>query len=265
MTENKILNHPDREEIIQKLLAGISPNVICDWLLARYPDDKKHQITALTISRFRTDYLNLNRDAARHLRAEKARKNAGLPNDANRGTFLNNPGESKESRALRVKESLVNNSPTYREKLKEVKDAHLDTPKLMKELHFLLQSRIETYYNEVAIRSNDGLNIKEDKMLLEYVRLATDVLKDSQKVWDDYNKQPDEGNVDLNVVHEQVGIIRDTIKDLLAEFAPELALEFMDRLNKRMTTLKYEAQKPPDILERVERLNKRIKEFQDRD
>ena len=40
MNENRILNHPDKEEIIQKLLAGVSPNTVNIWLQEKYIDDK---------------------------------------------------------------------------------------------------------------------------------------------------------------------------------------------------------------------------------
>lgn len=263
MSESKILNHPDREEIIQKLLAGVSPNKIHDWLNEKYTseEEKQHHITVKTISDFRKNYLNLDREAVRLLKKERQRKELGLPYNTNAGAFIEKTDEGEEERALRVKNTLFN-SPTYREKLKEITDAHLDAPRLMKELHLLLQSRIEVYYNEIASATTIGDTLKADKMFADYVRLATDVLKDSKKIWDDYNSEPDEGTVDLNVVHEMVGYVRQTVEDMFAELGPELALEFMDRLNKRMMNLKYEIPKPPDILERVEKLNKQIKTMQ---
>lgn len=262
MSESKILNHPDREEIIQRLVSGESPNSIRTWLQKRYPEKSTNHISVATISLFRKSYLDIDRDSIRLLRHEKKKQAAGLPHNVNAGSFTGLINESEQQRSLRVKDALLQ-SPTYRDKLREITDAQLDAPKLMKELHMLLSSRIEVYYNEIATNAKNGLNVKEDKMFLEYVKLATDVLKDNKKVWDDYNKQPDEGTVDLDIVHEQVGIIRETVKDLLKEFDPSLALEFMDRLNARMSSLKYEAQKSPDILERMEKLNQRIRDIQE--
>jgi len=258
----KILNHPDREEIIQKLVTGLSPNKISDWLEEKYPadEDKRFRLTAKALSDFRTRHLQISRDAARYLKQERKKKELGLPHNANAGSFLDKDGETEEEHELRVKETLLQ-SPTYREKLKDITEATLDGPRLIKELVTLIQSRLEVYFNEIASGSAIGETIKADKQFAEYVSLMKDLVKDAKKIEDDYNAQPDQGHVQLNIVHEQVGIIRDTVKDLLNEFDPNLALEFMDRLNRRMTTLKYEPPKEPDILEHVERLNRQIKKI----
>lgn len=261
MADGKILNHPDREEIIQKLVSGISPNKIHEWLSDKYSkeEDKNLRITVKAISDFRSRYLNLNRDAVRLLKKERQKKELGLPHNANAGSFLERTGETEEEHELRVKETLLQ-SPTYRDKLKEINEAALDGPRLIKELVTLIQARIEKYFNDVA---SGQQTIKEDKVLIDMISLMKDLVKDAKKIEEDYNAQPDSGHVQLNVVHEQVGIIRDTVKDLLNEFDPNLALEFMDRLNRRLTALKYEPQREPDILEHVERLNRKIKEIKE--
>lgn len=260
----KILNHPDREEIIQKLVTGISPNNVSKWLEEKYftEEDKKFRLTAKALSDFRSRYLNLTRDAVRLLKKERQKKELGLPHNANAGSFLERTGETEEEHELRVKDTLLQ-SPTYREKLKDITEAALDGPRLIKELVTLIQSRLEVYFNEIASGSKIGETIKADKQFAEYVSLMKDLVKDAKKIEDDYTSQPDQGHVQLNVVHEQVGLIRDTVKDLLNEFDPNLALEFMDRLNRKMTTLKYEPPREPDILEHVERLNRQIKKIKD--
>lgn len=261
MADGKILNHPDREELIQKLVSGISPNKIQDWLNEKYfrDEDRHLRITVKAISDFRSRYLNLTRDAVRLLKKERQKKELGLPHNANAGSFLDRTGETEEEHELRVKETLLQ-SPTYREKLKNVNEAALDGPRLIKELVTLIQSRIEKYFNEVA---SGQQTLKEDKVLIEMISLMKDLVKESKKIEDDYNTQPDAGHVQLNVVQEQVGLIRDTVKDLLNDFDPDLALEFMDRLNKKLTALKYESPREPNILEHVEKLNRRIKEIKE--
>jgi hypothetical protein len=263
MVEAKILNHIDREEIISKLLAGMSPNEIRIWLVAKYPDekDKDQLISVSSISDFRKNYLNLSREATRLIKKEQKKKEMHLPHNANVTAFIDRADDNDEVRVLRARDTLLN-SPAYRDKLKEVADAQLDAPRLMKELLTLLQSRIEVYYNEIASATTIGDTLKADKMFAEYVKLASDVLKDSKKVWDDYNAQPDEGTIDLDIVHQMVGVVRDVVKDSMNDLAPEIALEFMDRLNKRLTTLDYHMPKPKQqILEQVGEINKKILEI----
>lgn len=256
----KILNHPDREEIIHKLISAISPNKICSWLEEKYTteEDKKFRLTPKALSDFRSRYLNLDRDAVRLLKKERHKKELGLPHNANAGSFLDRTGETEDEHELRVKETLLQ-SPTYRDKLKDINEAALDGPRLIKELVTLIQSRIEKYFNEVA--SNQQTTIKEDKVLIDMISLMKDLVKESKKIEDEYNSQPDAGTVQLNVVQEQVGLIRDTVKDLLAEYNPDFALEFMDRLTRKMTNLRYEAPRAPNILEQVEKLNRKIQEI----
>ena len=266
MADGKILNHPDREEIIQKLVSGLSPNKVNDWLNDKYSrdEDRDLRITVKAISDFRSRYLNLNRDAVRLLKKERQKKELGLPHNANAGSFLERTEETEEEHELRVRETLLQ-SPTYRSKLKEITEATLDGPRLIKELVALIQSRLEVYFNEIASGTTIGNTIKADKQFAEYVGLMKDLVKDAKKIEDDYNAQPESGQVHLNIVHEQIGMIRDIVKDLLAEFAPELALEFMDKLNKKMTAVKYEPPRTANILEHVEKLNQRIKNMRDED
>jgi len=86
MADGKILNHPDREEIIQKLVAGFSPNKVHDWLNEKYSaeEDRNNRITIKAISDFRSRYLNLNREAVRILKKERQKKELGLPHNARR-------------------------------------------------------------------------------------------------------------------------------------------------------------------------------------
>lgn len=260
--DSKILNHPDREEMIQKLLSGVSSNSILKWLQDKYPNDKQHHITVVTLNKFKKSYLNLDREAVRLLKKERNKKELGLPHNPNAAAFMEKTNETEKEHSLRVKETLLY-SPTYKEKLKEITDAHLDAPMLMKELSALLNSRIEIYYNQVASADSQTDTFKSDKMLVELITLMQTIIKDSKKIYDDYNSQPDEGEVNLNIVQEQIGVIRETVKELLNELDPGLALEFMDKLNTRLNALKYEPPKQTNILERVDKLSNKIREIRD--
>lgn len=262
MADNKILNHADREEIIQKLLDGVSPEKINKWLISKYPDDKSKHITSITVGKFRKEYLNIDQEAARIIKRERQLQNASLPHNPNALSFPDKPDESEEAYSLRVKDTLLS-SPNYRDRLKGVVDAHLDAPRLMKELHALLEARIEVYFNEVAGNPKVADVLKADKMFLEFVALAKDLIGDFKKIENEYNAVPDEGTIDLNVVQEQIGIVRDVVKELLTELDPNLALEFMDKLNTRLSATKYQAYHPPNVLERVDRLSSQINQIKE--
>ena len=262
---SKILNSPLREEIIAKLIAGISPNKVHEWIKIQYPNDPSQHITVATLSSFRKNYLNIDRDAARVIKEERKKKKLGLPHNENVGSFMEKPGEDTTSKSyvMKVRENLLQ-SPTYKERLREIADAQLDAPRKMMELHKLLESRIEVYYNTVSSNPTPEETLKADKMLVDFMRLATDVLKDSKKVWNDYNAQPDEGTVDLNVVNEQIDLVRETVVDMFKELDPAMALEFVDRLNKKIAALEYKPVRAPEVLNRVEKLTQQIEEIKER-
>src|ERR1035437_10296456 len=113
--DSKILNHPDREEIIQRLLNGMSPTVVHKWLLSKYPDEKQNHITVAAINKFRIRYLDINKEAARFLKKERQKQALGLPSNPNLSAFVERPFENEKAHAIRVKDTLLN-SPTYRDK-----------------------------------------------------------------------------------------------------------------------------------------------------
>ena len=55
----KVLNHPDKEELIKKLLEGESVKGVESWLKDKYPRKKRMHISYMTLQKFRTEHLNL--------------------------------------------------------------------------------------------------------------------------------------------------------------------------------------------------------------
>ena len=55
----KILNHPDKEEVIKKLLEGDSVKEVERWLKEKYPRTRRLHISYMTLQKFRGEHLNL--------------------------------------------------------------------------------------------------------------------------------------------------------------------------------------------------------------
>jgi len=74
-TENlgykKIMDHPDRDEIVQKLAAGDSTRIIEAWLKGKYPDSRKLQISYISLQFFRKNFLKIEADALKAIKEEK--------------------------------------------------------------------------------------------------------------------------------------------------------------------------------------------------
>ena len=56
---SKVLKHPDKEEIIKKLLNGESLKDVERWLSKKYPRKKRLHISYMTLQKFRKENLNI--------------------------------------------------------------------------------------------------------------------------------------------------------------------------------------------------------------
>ena len=53
------MSHPDKEEIISKLLDGESVKTVESWLKDKYPRKKRYHISYMTLQKYRKDSLNV--------------------------------------------------------------------------------------------------------------------------------------------------------------------------------------------------------------
>jgi hypothetical protein len=68
---NKIKDHPDKEQIVERILAGDSVRVIEAWLKQKYPMNKNLQISFISLQSYRKNYLNLEGDVIKELQAQR--------------------------------------------------------------------------------------------------------------------------------------------------------------------------------------------------
>ena len=67
----KILNHPDKNEIVEKLVAGESTRRIEYWLKQKYPHNTKNQVSYMTLHNFRMKELDLKGSALKEIAKER--------------------------------------------------------------------------------------------------------------------------------------------------------------------------------------------------
>jgi hypothetical protein len=68
---SKIQTHPDKEEILQRLLGGDSVRNIESWLKQKYPYAKDKQISFMSLQSYRKTYLNLDNKVIKDLQKER--------------------------------------------------------------------------------------------------------------------------------------------------------------------------------------------------
>jgi len=68
---SKIMAHPDKDEIIQRLVGGDSTRMIAAWLKMRYPHNSRNHISYVSIQSFRKNYLNMQADALKEIQKQR--------------------------------------------------------------------------------------------------------------------------------------------------------------------------------------------------
>jgi hypothetical protein len=213
---NKVVKHPDREAIIKKLLDGESVKNVDSWLKDKYPKKSRYHISYVTLQKFRKDNLDL------HGSVLDAVKNARTDSDKNSNDLIT--------------KNIIENSDSYQKKINEIADAELDVTKKLKEMDALVTSRLEFYYNQLAA---GGGNMQHDKMFLEYLTMYKGILQDWKKYIDGVADKTIEHNININVVSEQVNIIKSVVFEVLQELDPAIIPVFLDKVNSRMIGIEH--------------------------
>jgi len=206
----KILRHPDKEELVQRLLEGQSVKEVEAWLRKKYLKSKKYQISYVTLQNFRKEYLKLEGDVLDNIK--QARE------------------EAKKSENDRQIVEFVSNTSAYQEKLNEIVSNELDTTRKILELEKLISARMEFYFNKISA----GENISYDKMFLDYLNSYRAIIQDWKKYVEGVADTKIEHNVNIQVVNDQILILKNIVFETLQELDPRLIPVFIDKINKKM-------------------------------
>jgi len=213
----KILQHPDKDEIISKLIIGISSNDIHDWLKAKYTNvsEYKFVISEKSINSFQSNYLDIynmiNEDLAK----------------------------SKSALAQSTEEQLVlsvQNNPTYKNKMLELAGKELDIKKIVTNLCVAIESRLAQVFDEIQENPRD-INTRIDRLLIDYAEVLGTILEKYYKFTEEPATHVVTNNVNIQVV-EHISIFHDVIKEVLSQMDVETSLYFMEVFNEKMSKLK---------------------------
>lgn len=206
----KILNHPDKETLIKKLLEGESVKGVEAWLKDKYPRKKRMHISYMTLQKFRTEHLNLRGEVLEDIKNKRVEVSK----------------EESEAEARMI----IKNSSAYQQKIEEIASGELDVTRRLLEMDSLVNSRIEYYYNLLQT----GGSIKEDKIFLEYINTMKSLMQDWKKYIEGVADQKIEHNININVINEQARILKESVMEILYQMDPELVPVFVNSLNKKM-------------------------------
>ena len=206
----KVLNHPDKEDIIKKLLEGDSVKSVDSWIKEKYPRKKRLHISYMTLQKFRTNHLNLRGEV--------------LDDIKNRRSEVTSAEAEAEAKMI------VKNSSAYMQKIDEIASTELDVAKRLLEMDALVNSRIEFYFNVLQ----NGGSIREDKVFIDYINTMKSLMQDWKKYIEGFADQKIEHNININVINEQARILRESVMQTLYEINPDLIPIFINNLNARI-------------------------------
>ncbi len=222
---SKVLNHPDREEIIRRLTEGESVRKIVAWLAEKYPNAKHLRLTNPTVQSFRKENLRLE------------------------GKVLQDIQEKRVvvQRAVREQQmqATLESTNAYQDKINEIADSHLDVAKRILQLDAIIGNRMEYWFN--AISKGDATPQQADKEMRQYMDRQILLLQQYKKFVEGIADHTVEHTINIKIFNDQIVIFRDIIRDILSDLEPEKAIRFMDMVNRRLSIAAYDPVRPEAV------------------
>lgn len=217
----KILKHPDKEEMIRMLNDGESVRNISAYFKKKYPSNKSLWVSTVTLQSFRKENLNLD------------------------GKVLKDIQEASKVQKRQVEEKLLQHqlqsTNAYQEKINKIAGSHLDVSQKIMQLDAVVGDRIEYWYN--LGKSGEEIPAKADHELRKFIDQQILLLGQYKKLVEGMADKTVDYNVNITILNDQISIIRDAIKETIAEeFGVDKAISFMDKLSKRLKQTSYRPQ-----------------------
>lgn len=228
----KLLDHPEKQKIINKLLSGDLPKDVAQYLKLKYTkDDETHlRLSINLLQEFKTKHLDKAGFLQKIVQADQ---------------------DGKLDKA--IAESLLANKE-WKDRLAEYIDDEIDLKKEIRDLLHILKARAEQVFDK--IQESPG-NIKLDYVMAKYFELLGNVIEKADKIINERPDQRIEHTHTVQVVEEYSIVLQETIRELLLRMGPEYSATFMEMLADKMNKLKN----PSDGAVSIQALGKKRMEF----
>jgi len=216
--QNKVFTHPEREDIIKKLLNGESVKGVESWLKKKHPRKKRLQISYATLQKFRKEHLGVHGEVLENLKAAKKEQDEA--------------SDTLNARAI------IAQSSAYQKKLDEIVTTELDANRKILEMLTLVSSRVEHYFNTVEVNPD----LKSDKMLIDLLNTQRGLVQDWKKYVEGVADQRIEHNVNVTVVNEQITVLKSIVFEVLQDLDSSLIPLFVEKVNAKLTNTQHDSQ-----------------------
>ncbi len=211
--QNKIAHHPEREKIIAWLTQGVSVRDVEARLREMFPDegDEHLRVSFSALQVFRKDFLNIE---------------DRVLDDLKEATAL-----TRETIRKEAIQAQVEGTSAYKEKINSIVDEQLQVQREIVKTFTLIESRIETLFNRAQdLKFTDH---KLERLLQGYFDQILKIVESYKKFIEGY-KDTTDVNVNINIATSHINVMREVVREVLADVDPQLAISFMDKLNKRL-------------------------------
>ena len=220
----KILDHPEVQGIIDKLMMGETPKDVSSYLKHKYtkPDENHLRLSVSLLDQFVKNYCNTSDFMTKMIKDEK---NGALDKQ--------------------IAKSLLNNK-TWKERLAELADDKIDVERrLVQQIH-MMDIRAEQIFDK--IQENPG-SVKLDFVMTKYFELSTMILEKADKI---INKSPDQRIEHIHtvqMVEQQTTALQNAIRRVIGRLEPDRASEFMQLLSEELSTVSLPTPDAPVTLQ----------------
>lgn len=221
----KILEHPDKDEIIAKLVLDYPAKDIHEWLADKYTNvsEAKFVIAEKSIKVFKDNYL----DVYSMIREDMAK--------------------TKQAVATSTEEQLelaVKNNSSYKSKMLELAGKEIDVRQMVAQLCLAIETRLGQVFDEIQ-EDPRNINTKIDRVLIEYGELLGGLLEKYYKFTENPADLVIQHNVTLQAVDQHISVFHDVIREVLAQMDLESSMLFMEIFQEKMAKLKPPTQEQP--------------------
>jgi hypothetical protein len=210
---SKLLDHPDNEAIVSKLVTGEPVKDVAEWLKIKY--DRPEQSHLRLPTTLLKQFLDSNLDLYSTMRVDLDQVKSGTIN-------------------RKVAASLKNNK-TYQERLAEVAGNEIDIKNTLQNIVNIIQVRVEQVFDKMQ---QNPENMKPDYVLIKWFEV---LLNSTEKLDKIVNNRPDtiiQHNINVQTMEQHTAVVQDAIRETLAEMDPDAAFSFIEKINQKMAGLK---------------------------
>jgi hypothetical protein len=214
----KILDHPDKDEIIAKLVLDLPPKDIHDWLADKYTNvsEAKFVIAEKSIKVFKENYLDVYSMIREDMLA------------------------TKQALATNTEDQLelaVKNNSTYKSKMLELAGKEIDVRQMVAHLCVAIETRLGQVFDEIQ-EDPRNINSRVDRVLIEYGELLGGLLEKYYKFTENPADLVIQHNVTLQARDQHISVFHEAIREVLSQMDLESSMLFMEVFNEKMAKLK---------------------------